>query len=302
MKALILYNPFSSSQRIGKKINYVINELKEDYEEVDVFESDAPKSILTKIQNSNNEYDLLLVSGGDGTFNEAVTGAYLGNIKSKILYIPGGTTNDVGSILSLKKNVKKSLKLINKGETVALDLCKVNDKFFAYVCAAGKFTAISYDIDYKLKKRFGRFAYFIRGAKELPKEAGINLNVTCDNLEFDMNCYILFVFNYRQFGGFRFYRKNKPYLNDGLMDFTFIKKTKHLSWFRALRFMLFGDKVNDGIKTITASNMKIKVDHKVDFNVDGEKAFKTDEVTFDVIQGAVNILVPKKSKKRLFKG
>ena len=109
MKILVCYNPYSSTQKISKNKDLLKRKLSLKYDIIDFFESTSPKSITEKISKDGNDYDTILVSGGDGTLNEAVTGVMRGNIITPISYIPSGTVNDVGSILKLKKNVKKSL-------------------------------------------------------------------------------------------------------------------------------------------------------------------------------------------------
>lgn len=301
MKVLVLFNPFSSKQKISKNKQLVIDKLSTKYEVVEFFESTAPKSITDKIAKDGNEYDLLLISGGDGTLNEAVNGIVRGGIKTSVAYIPSGTVNDVGSILGLKKNVKKGLDIALNGDAVKIDVCKLEEHAFVYVCAAGKYTSISYDISYKLKKRLGRFAYFVRGIKELPKKGGMNFRVETNGVTEDINCFLFFALNYRQFGGFKFYRRNNPYLNDGIVDFTFIEKRKRCNLFRTAKFVLFGDRVKKGVKTISSDSIKITCDEEIDFNVDGELAHTGKEATISVLKEELSIIVPEKYKKKFLK-
>lgn len=303
MKALVTYNPKSGTQKITKNEKLVKQRLEEMGYEVDMFPSTAPKSITEHIKEYGNNYDLILTSGGDGTLNETITGFMRGNVKANLAYIPAGTVNDVGKILKLKKNIKKGLKIIENGVPVKMDIIKINDNYAAYIFAAGKFTAISYDIDYKLKKRFGKMAYGIRAMQELPKKGGMRLRVTFGDNETYSNSYVMFGFNWQQFGGFKIYRKKKPFLNDGKMDITLIEKTAHFSLLRAIRFILFGDRVKEreGVRTISCDKVKIESDKEIDFNVDGELAFTSKEANVEVIRHAINIVVPKKTYEKLFK-
>lgn len=303
MRALVLYNPKSGTQKISKNIELVKKELTEAGYEVDFFPSPAPRSITTKVMEDGNNYDLLVTSGGDGTLNETVSGMMMGNVTTKLAYIPAGTVNDVGKILKLKKNVKKGLKIAKTGVPVKMDIIKLNDKYACYVFAAGKFTAISYDIDYKFKKKFGKLAYFLRGAKELPKKAGMRIRLTLPDETTYSNSYVFFGFNWQQFGGFKIYRKNPPLLNDGLIDISLIEKTRRWSWLRALRFVFRGDRLNkkrDGVRTYSASKFTIESDAPIDYNADGEFAFTTKKCEVEVLHQALTIIVPEKSYKKYF--
>ena len=87
-------------------------------------------------------------------------------VKPKILYVPSGTVNDLGNYLSLSKDYKKAFKLLKECPT-AIDICKVNETYFSYVLACGKFTNVSYGNNMnKFKKLLGRFYYYLRGVKD----------------------------------------------------------------------------------------------------------------------------------------
>ncbi|MGM9970822.1 MAG: diacylglycerol/lipid kinase family protein [Anaeroplasmataceae bacterium] len=300
MKVLVCYNPYSSTQKIGKNKELVKKRLSKKFDTVDFYESESPRSITKKIIEDGDKYDTILTSGGDGTLNETVTGVIEGGIKTPIAYIPSGTVNDVKSILHLTKRIKKGIDIAIDGIPAQIDICKLQDRYFVYVCAAGKFTSVSYDIDYKLKKRWGRFAYFIRGAQELPKEAGIRVKITTPNEVTYSDCYVFFGFNSQRFGGFKFYRKNKPLLDDGLMDFTFIEKTKFGSFSRLSKFVLFGDKAKNGVRTFTCNKISLETHKDVSYNVDGELAYTGKTCEIEVLHKAVSIIVPRKYYKKMF--
>lgn len=300
MKILVCYNPYSNAQRIGKNIDLVKKILSKKYDTIDIYESEYSKSITDKIVEVGALYDTIFVSGGDGTINEAINGAAKADIKTPIAYIPSGTVNDVGQILHLRKNLKKGLEDIVSGIPAKVDVCRVNDKYFLYVFACGKFSAISYDVDYKLKKHWGKMAYIFRGIKEVPKESGMNLTITTPDEVINTNSYIFFGFNSQQFGGIKFYRKKKPLLDDGLMDFTFVEKKRGINFFRMIRFVFFGDLQKIGVKTYTVSRLKIECDKEMDFNTDGEYAFSSNSCDIEVLRRKVNIIVPKKIYYKYF--
>ena len=119
----------------------------------------------------------MIVFGGDGTFNEVINGLMKCYKKPKILYVPTGTVNDLGKYLFLPKNYKEAFKLLN-GQTVAIDICKVNESYFSYVLACGKFTNVSYGNNQsKYKRMFGRLYYYLRGVKDFFKKDVIHLSL-----------------------------------------------------------------------------------------------------------------------------
>ena len=52
--------------------------------------------------------------GGDGTFNEVMTGNFQRKEKLLLTHIPVGTTNDIGAMLGYSKNILDNVKKIIK--------------------------------------------------------------------------------------------------------------------------------------------------------------------------------------------
>lgn len=300
MKALVCYNPKSGKQKVGKNLEYIKTKLKEKYEVVDVYTTTGEKSLIGYLKDNANKYDLLLVSGGDGTLNETVTGVIEGNASPKIAYIPGGTCNDVGSMLYLPKNIKKAMKIILSDQYELMDVCKADDKYFVYVFGAGKFIDISYKTPHKMKKRFGKLGYFLYGAKELTMKQKLRMKFEFDGQVVEGDYYVVLGLNSNHVSGFSIFRKPGIKLNDGLFDLTLIESKKFMTWPKLLGFVLFGDRIKRGIKTYRVSKVHIKTPEPIDFNVDGELAFCKNDCTIEILPKAVNIILPKKAIKRYF--
>ena len=59
--------------------------------------------------------DLIVCIGGDGTFNEVISGVVRAGIQTPIGYIPAGSTNDFAASLGLPKNVIRAAQSIAAG-------------------------------------------------------------------------------------------------------------------------------------------------------------------------------------------
>ena len=301
MQALICYNPFSGKQTFESKLDYVTKRLKTKYEEVDVFRSIDAKTITTYVENFGSNYDLLLVAGGDGSLHEAINGLMRLEKKPVLAYIPMGTVNDVGNMLKLKKNIKGVMDLVLAGKSVKMDVCKIQDQYFVYAAGVGNFTNVSYDAPSKLKKHFGRMAYFIEAARELRIDDTITLETDDGRGPKKDKYYVILALNSRRIAGFRLYRSLPPKLNDGIIDISFITKAKfRLSIFYLAFFFLLGDRMPGGVKTLRTNKITLKSDKPLSYNVDGEFAFKENKVTIEVVKEAIDIIVSDKARKRYF--
>ena len=300
MRALVCYNPKSGKQKLSKNLDLIKKELNGLYE-VDVYETTGEKSLIYHLEEHAKNYDLLIVSGGDGTLNETVTGLMKANANPKIAYVPGGTCNDVGSMLRLSKNVKKTLKLIKKDQYEEMDICKADDKYFVYVIGSGQFIDISYATPHKYKRKWGRLAYYFYALKELTHEQKIKCTVDFDGLKTQGEYYVVLGLNSSHLSGFTIWRKKSIKLNDGLFDLTLIHKDKTATFLKLADYVLFGDYSSRyGIEKYKVSKFHLKSEQELDFNLDGEFGFRKKECTVEIIPKAIKIMVPAKTKKRYF--
>ena len=300
MKALVCYNPKSGKQKLGKNIDYIKKSLDGMYE-IDVYETTGEKSLIYYLEEHAKEYDLLIVSGGDGTLNETVTGVMRGKANPKIAYVPGGTCNDVGSMLKLSKNIKSTIKLILKDQYEEMDICQVEDKYFVYVLGAGQFIDISYATPHKYKRKFGKLAYYLYALKELTMDQKLKCKIEFDGKEVEGDYYVVLALNSNHLSGFSIWRKNSIKLNDGLFDLTLIHKEKKMTFLRLADFVLFGDYASRyGIETYQVSKVKITSEEEAPFNIDGEFGFKTKQCEVEVIPKAIKMFVSSKAKKKYF--
>ena len=118
--------------------------------------------------------DLVVSVGGDGTFNEIMTGNFNRNQPLLLSHIPTGTANDIGAMMGYGKNMLTNLKKTLDGVVKQVDICMINNKPFIYVATIGKFANIPYETPRELKKRLGYLAYIKEGARSLFDKTNLN--------------------------------------------------------------------------------------------------------------------------------
>lgn len=95
MKALFILNPHSGKGQIKNHLLDVINVLVRGGYEVTVYPTQDRGDAVKAMRERKKGYDLVVCSGGDGTLDEIVTGMIQSGFKTKIGYIPAGSTNDL---------------------------------------------------------------------------------------------------------------------------------------------------------------------------------------------------------------
>ncbi|MBM7453210.1 YegS/Rv2252/BmrU family lipid kinase [Acholeplasma morum] len=298
MKIGFIFNPESGKGKIEKNHRRIVQSFTDKGHEVEVLKTTKQNDAM--LFASKPGYDLILVAGGDGTLNEVVNGIMTLEVKPKIGYIPTGTVNDVAHLLGIPRNVKKAVKLIlGDGVSRKMDIAKLNDTYFTYAAATGKFAKASYDIKRSDKKRFGALAYVVRGITDMFYDYKIPLRIEYDHGIIERTFTLLLFLNGPRVGGVNLFLIRKSKLNDGILEARLFERRGLLTLFKVLSFFALGGLVTKGGHQLKSSRYSIKADPKVEWNTDGEQK-EHGSVDIVVIKEAIEIYVSKRASKYFF--
>lgn len=302
-KCIIIYNPNSGKKNIKPylpKILKILNKNKYETEIIPTKYKEHAKEIVEQLDN----VDLIMSFGGDGTFNEVMTGNI--NRKNRILltHIPVGTTNDIGSMLGYGKNIIENVKLSLNGVIKGFDIGMINNHPFIYVAGIGKFTNLSYETPRDLKKKIGHLAYIKEGLREIFKKTKLyDISYEINNEEYRGLFSLVLISNANHIAGIKnIYKEVKLDDNNFEVIFCTIKKMKDI--FKSLYFFTKYDisKV-PGFYFYKTNKIKIKINNPEEetWCIDGEKL--ENHIDNNYIIETINnikILIPKKNVKKLF--
>jgi len=248
--------------------------------------------------------DLVLSIGGDGTFNEIVSGNFLRKEKLVLSHIPVGTTNDVGNMLGLSKhNLFKNIESILTGEIRQVDLGVINHQPFFYVAGFGKFINVPYETSRKFKKALGHMAYLINGIKEFFQMTKLyELEYVIDGKTYTGLYSLILISNANRIAGFNNIYKDVK-LNDDKFEVMFCNITRRKDLVKTILLILRTGITNvPGLYCYTANDIEIrfKDNPKNNWTIDGEK-LKSNRKTFKItIDKDLKMLLPKKNLEKLF--
>ena len=135
-KLIFIVNPISGYGKnagIEKLINKHLDKNKYEYQLLKTsFPGHARK--LTR-QAVENDTDMVIAVGGDGTINEICH--VLANTPVKLGIIPLGSGNGLGRHVGISLNPKKAINVINRGKCIAIDTCLVNGVTFVNIAGVG---------------------------------------------------------------------------------------------------------------------------------------------------------------------
>ncbi len=298
----LICNKESGKGISDKKLEEIIKLLKKKGYDTNLYITKKRDDAKEHVQNIEHK-DLVLSIGGDGTFNEVVSGNIKRKEKLLLSHIPVGTTNDFGHMIGLNKNIIKSVEKILDGEVKQVDLGLINSKPFVYVAGFGKFINVPYQTSRKLKKRLGHLAYLLNGAKEFfGKTKLYELEYKINNETYKGLYSLILVSNANRIAGFNNVYKDVK-LDDDQFEVMFCNITKRRDLVKTFALVM-----KDGIKNVPGIyfyetneiEIKFKETIKNNWTIDGEKLKDEQKKYRFTIYKDLKLLLPKKNLKKLF--
>lgn len=289
----IIYNPSSGRQIIQRRIDIICKILLDKGYIIGKFKTQKKYDALYETAKCCKEdWDIIIVSGGDGTINEVATGIMIGGRKIPVAILAAGTVNDFATFMNLPRNAYEFCNMIVSENTADVDLGKLNDKYFVNVAAGGLLTNIAHQASSELKTVLGRMAYYIEGLKEIPKQGFNPIKVRFESKQYSKAEEILLflISNSSSIGGFK---KLAPAaeVQDGYLDCIIIKKSEIQDIISIFLNILRGVHVNHpNVEYFKTKEIKIESDSDVNIDIDGEYAGKL-PAQFEVMPKSFKIFV-----------
>lgn len=254
------------------------------------------------VKHLPNDIDLLISLGGDGTFNEVVTGNIQRKERILLSHIPLGTANDLGAMFGMGKNPINNLKMVLDGKVKSIDICKINDDPFVYVAALGKFVDIAYDTKRKTKEKLGYLAYMINAVKSFTQKTRLfEMEYTVDGETYKGLYSLVLVCNATRMGGIDVFNDVK--MDDNKFEVLMTNITSKKDILKSLYFLKTSDITKvPGFYFYRTDNLKIKLKEppKKNWCIDGEK-LKQKRLTYEIsILKGIKMLLPEKELDKIF--
>ncbi len=276
-KARLIYNPTSGKEILKNNLADILIAIEGAGFETSAFATTpAPDSAKNEARRAALAgFDLIVAAGGDGTINEVVNGIAPLAKRPKMAIIPAGTTNDYARALKIpRSNVKAAAQVIQKQQTVKMDIGKAQETYFINIAAGGYLTELTYDVPSELKSIFGYLAYLAKGAEMLPRVKPIKMRLKYEGGEFEGNASMFFLGLTNSVGGFESIVPDAK-LDDGKFSLIVVKTANLFEIVHLISLVLNGGKhVNDPrvlyVKTNFLEAAPVDPKKKMMINLDGE--------------------------------
>jgi diacylglycerol kinase (ATP) len=235
--------------------------------------------------------ELVFAWGGDGMVQRCID--VLAGSDVSLAIVPAGTANLFAANLGLPKDIKEAVAVGLRGERRSLDVGRFNGERFGVMAGAGFDASMIRDAgDGGLKARLGRVAYVWTGSQNL-RAKPFRAEIEVDGAGWykgKASCILLGNVG-KLFGGVEAFEDARP--DDGKLELGVVTAEGMLEWSRMIARAAVGrgDK-SPFAQTTKARSVKVKLNRKILYELDGGDRTKVKAFKVKVEPGAVSVCVP----------
>ncbi len=299
----MIYNPFSGKIKKKELIQTFYDIFRKYDYDLEIIYTTRSKDATNIVKELDDDIDLVISAGGDGTLNEVVSGNLLRKKRLTLANLPMGTTNDVGSMYGYTKNYIKNLERLLSGTMKNIDVCFINKTPFVYVACLGDYIDMAYNTPRKLKKKYGKIAYIMYGLKQLKNKINsYKVRYTIDGKTYEGEYSFFFITNASRVAGVNdIYYDVK--LDDNMFEVAFCR-VKSKREIMKMFFLLTNMDAKDvpGITYYRTDNLEIEFlsSPKVSWCIDGEEYKNPGKKFSFYVDKGTKMMLPKENILKLF--
>jgi YegS/Rv2252/BmrU family lipid kinase len=269
-KVRFIYNPYSGENNITNELDNVIKLHQEVELTVVPYRIQKGKDLAEALDIIDKTYSYILIAGGDGTVDSLVNAMVQKNINIPIGILPVGTANDFGKFINMPTDIQEACKQILDSKPVAVDVGKINDKYFLNVASTGLFTDVSQKTDVNLKNTIGKLAYYLKGLEELPNFRRLKVKLSSKECNYNGDMYLLLVFNGKTAGNLNL--ATEAEITDGKLDVIMFKAIQIIELLPLFIKLLKGEHLDsDKVVYFKTDDVYIESSEDIVTDIDGEK-------------------------------
>ena len=272
-KVKFIYNPNSGERKISHELDKIIDTYQQYNYSVSPFRLSTNIPIKDAFFDMDDNYDHILISGGDGTVDLILNAMKECNINIPVGILPCGTANDFAKAVNLPFNPQESIERIVNSKPKEVDIGKINDKYFINVASAGMFTDVSQKINPDFKNSIGKVSYYLKGIEEALHMRKFSIEVESKEMSYSGDMYLMLIFNGKTAGNINLAYKAE--IDDGLLDIIIVKKVLIPNILPLLISILRGEHLEgynkDEILYFKTDKLKIDCKDNLITDIDGEK-------------------------------
>ena len=269
-KAMLIINPTSGGEKALDYKEKLENKAKEYFEYVETKITEKAKDATAFVEEASKEnYEAVIVFGGDGTVNEVISGIAEKDYIPKLGIIPGGTGNLITKLLEISQDIDEAIDQLDFNKTNSIDIGKANNSYFGYIFSVGSLPEAIHNVEIEDKTKYGVLAYAINTIKSVIKDEVFNIKIETENGSYEGEASQVLVLLSNYYADKKIFEENK----DGYANILILKNASIISKLSLIPDLLKGDIVeNDNIEYIKAKDITISSDTKLESDIDGDQS------------------------------
>lgn len=292
-KLLLIMNPVAGVKKSNKYLTDILSAFCENDFEIQIQLTTKNMGADKIVEKYGKDKDIVVCIGGDGTFNEMVSGLIQSKLYPKIGYIPSGSTNDFANGLHISQNPVQAVNDIICGETMSLDAGIFNGRVFIYTASFGIFTKASYNTPRDMKNTLGYLAYVLEGSKEVLDVHPVFIRAKSKDHSVEGNYIFGAVCNTKQIGGGLLkFDDDTVDMSDGLLEVLLVKFPKNPAEIMQIIFDAKNGKYNSNMfDFFSAEEVSITTEDNIDWTIDGEYQKGSPEINIKTLKSAISLII-----------
>ena len=163
------------------------------------YPAQSERELLSAARSALQEdIDLLVVGGGDGTISAAVD--LLAGRRTVLGLLPLGTGNDFARTLGIPLDLADACRTIAEGEPLFMPAARLNDTHFLGMALIGQPAHVNHTVPSWLKRTLGRLAYPLAGLYALLVVRPFQAEIEVDGARFVLRTPLVVIGNSRFHG------------------------------------------------------------------------------------------------------
>ena len=269
-KAMLIINATSGGENALDYKEKLENKANEYFDYVETKITEKAKDATTFAEEASKEnYEAVIVFGGDGTVNEVISGIAEKDYIPKLGIIPGGTGNLITKLLEISQDIDEAIDQLDFNKTNSIDIGKANKSYFGYIFSVGSLPEAIHNVEIEDKTKYGVLAYAINTIKSVIKDEVFNIKIETENGSYEGEASQVLVLLSNYYADKKIFEENK----DGYANILILKNASIISKLSLIPDLLKGDIVeNDNIEYIRAKDITISSDAKLESDIDGDQS------------------------------
>jgi diacylglycerol kinase (ATP) len=273
--------------------------LKDHGWQVEIWPTRGPGDAQILAQQAvEQNLQVVIVAGGDGTINEVVQG--LAGSETALGILPTGTVNVWALETGIPLDITKAREILVQGQIRRIDLGRVNERYFLLMVGIGIDGEVTLAVERKPLKRLGKLGYALAALWFGPGYLAFPVTIKLDSAPpIRTHALQIIVGNTQLYAGtLKFTWQAR--CDDSLLDLCVVHQRNLWGRLIVLRdFILRREQRRLWVRYNTFQEMLLETPKPVAIQIDGDPAGYT-PVLFSVAPGALKVIVPTEVPAELF--